>query len=29
MDEIFIPVNPNGNHWNFIHVKMQEKWIEL
>merc|ERR1711966_106303 len=29
LDEIFIPVNPNGNHWNFIHVKMQEKQIEL
>ena len=26
LDEIFIPVNP---HWNFIHVRMQEKWIEL
>ena len=22
-------MNPNGNHWNFIHVKMQEKQIEL
>ena len=29
LDEIFIPVNPDGNHWNFIHVKMQEKRIEL
>ena len=29
LDEIFIPVNLNGNHWNFIHVKMQEKRIEL
>ena len=29
LDEIFIPVNPNGNHWNFIHVRVQEKRIEL
>ena len=29
LDEIFIPVNPDGNHWNFIHVKTQEKRIEL
>ena len=29
MDEIFIPVNPNGNHWNFIHVRVQEKHLEL
>ena len=29
LEEIFIPVNPNGNHWNFIHVKMQEKQIKL
>merc|ERR1711966_49405 len=20
LDEIFIPVNPDGNHWNFIHA---------
>ena len=29
LDEIFIPVNPDGNHWNFIHVRVQEKRIEL
>ena len=29
LDEIFIPVNTNGNHWNFIWVKMQPKRIEL
>ena len=25
LNEIFIPVNPNGNHWNFIHVRVQAK----
>ena len=25
LDEIFIPVNPNGNRWNFIHVRVQAK----
>ena len=29
LDENFIPVNPNGNHWNFIHVRVQGKRIEL
>ena len=29
LDEIFIPVNPNGNHWNFIWVRMQARRIEL
>ena len=29
LDEIFIPVNPDGNHGNFIHVRVQEKMIEL
>ena len=29
LGEVFIPVNSNGNHWNFIHVRMQTKMIEL
>ena len=29
LGKIFIPVNPNGNHWNFIHVRVQAKRIEL
>ena len=29
LDEIFIPVSPGGNHWNFIRVRVQAKRIEL
>ena len=29
IDEICIPLNPIGNHWNFIRVRMQTKRIEL
>ena len=29
LDENLILVNPDGNHWNFIHVRVQEKRIEL
>ena len=27
LDEIFIPVNPNDNHWNFIRVRVQAKRV--
>ena len=29
VDEIYIPVNFNSNHWNFIRVRIQNKRIEL
>ena len=29
LNKIFIPVNPNGNHWNFIWVRVQAKRIEM
>ena len=29
LEEIFIPINPGGNHWNFIRVGVQEKQVEL
>ena len=29
LGEILIPGNPNGNHWNFIRVRVQAKKIEL
>ena len=29
LEEIFIPINPGGNHWNFIQVGVQEKQVEL
>ena len=29
LNKIFIPVNPNDNHWNFIRVRVQAKRIEM
>ena len=28
-EELYIPINVNRNHWNFIRIKMKEKVIEL
>ena len=29
LEEMYIPVNPNDNHWNFIRVRVQAKRIDL
>ena len=29
LDELYVPINDNSNHWNFFRVLMRKKEIDL